>query len=139
MKWLIAIVVFAVMGAAPTMAQGTQVPIPPHGTLYNIFARGFWFQAPTDFTIVGLRVPVEVTTPGALHLVRTPIAPDQGSGSQITNFTTLHYSNNHTPGTLVPVNVQVTNGDYIGILASGYIDASNDETSYCQWAIRLDY
>src|SRR5690606_5820613 len=79
-------ILLAVFFTPPLHGQGTMAPLPPHASLYAIFARGMWFQAPTDFTIVGLRVPEEVTTPQCLQVVRTAVAPDTGTGGQTSNF-----------------------------------------------------
>jgi len=41
----------------------TQMPLPAHSSVYGgIYARGYWFVAPCNFTIVGLKVAPEAGT-----------------------------------------------------------------------------
>jgi hypothetical protein len=59
----IAVALFLVCGLSESLhAQGTLMPIPPHSSTYNGNPRGYWFVAPVDFTIVGLRVPDDFST-----------------------------------------------------------------------------
>ncbi|HEU4420281.1 MAG TPA: hypothetical protein VFT55_15195, partial [Planctomycetota bacterium] len=53
-------------------AAVSQIPIPPHSSIYNGFSRGFTFTAQTTFTIVGLDLPVDAFQAGdtAAYLVR---------------------------------------------------------------------
>ncbi|MBW2456026.1 MAG: hypothetical protein JRI68_16025, partial [Deltaproteobacteria bacterium] len=79
--------------------------------------RGYWFQAPTAFTIKGLRVPTDVgTAPQNVQVVRfNSGAPTGGSN---TNFTTLHYSSNIPGNNWIPMNIPVQSGQWIGILGA---------------------
>ena len=42
-------------GFGNLMAQ-TMMPLPPHSSVYSSMVRGYWFTAPVNFTITGLRV-----------------------------------------------------------------------------------
>src|SRR4051812_20722426 len=44
-----------------TYAQ-TLLPIPAHSSIYSGLVRGYWFTAPTNFTITGLKVCMEAGT-----------------------------------------------------------------------------
>lgn len=107
-----------------TSAQ-TMMPMPPHNSNYTGYVRGYWFVAPTDFTITGLKVPIEAGTgPQSIQVMRIngPIAVWSTIG---TNFTTLFYVNNATNNTIVPTAITVNAGDTIGILGQ-----ANTTTSY---------
>lgn len=79
--------------------------------------RGFWFTAPTSFTIVGLRVPLDVgSDPQNIQVVRMNTAPSTIYGD--TPFTTLAYYSG-MPGTgYITVNIAVQPGQHIGILGA---------------------
>jgi PKD repeat protein len=53
-------------------AAVSQIPIPPHSSIYNGFSRGFTFTAQTTFTIIGLDLPLDAFQAGdtAAYLVR---------------------------------------------------------------------
>ena len=89
--------------------------------------RGFWFQAPTAFTIVALRVPVDVGLEVQhIQVMRFYSQPPNFSGST-TAFVTLGYY--HVSGAnYVNVNISVSPGQYIGIL--GARGASTMNNSY---------
>lgn len=97
----------------------TLMPIPAHGSLYTGSARGFWFTAPTNFIITGLRVPSEAGT-GAqyIHVMKCNDPFPVAFGSQSTNFTTLQYINGATNGVIQNVSIPVNAGDVIGILGT---------------------
>jgi parallel beta-helix repeat protein len=97
-------------GSFGLLAQ-TMMPIPPHASAFTANPRGFWFVAPTDFIITGLRVPTEASTaPQSVQLVRFAAVSQPG------NYTTLaHFGS--VPGTgILPVNEIINTGDVIGIL-----------------------
>ncbi len=63
-------------GMLQVQAQ-TMMPLPGFGSNYtSTQIRGYWFQAPTDFTIVGLRVPTDIgTTPQNIQIIRFNSGP----------------------------------------------------------------
>lgn len=102
------------------------IPLPPHSTVYTGSVRGYWFIAPTNFTIVGLRVSADAGTGNQfIHLMKindpTPVLYPTAS----TNFTTLAYINNATYNVIQPVNIPVTTGDIIGVLGQSGTGISN--------------
>ena len=105
----------------------TMMPMPPHNSVYSAMARGFWFVAPTSFTITGLRVPSEAGTGAQYIHVMKCHDPFPVSTSGSTNFTTLTYINGAPNGVIQSVNIQVAAGDTIGIL--GTAGTANSYTS----------
>ena len=96
----------------------TLMPLPPHGSTYTGLTRGYWFTAPTDFTITGVRVPTDASTSSQNIQVINLAAPPP-SYSTVTNaFTTLALFQNVTGTTILPVNIPVSSGDIIGILGT---------------------
>ena len=114
------------------MAQ-TLMPLPSHGSVYSGSARGYWFIAPVDFVITGLKVPTTAGTgPQYIHVMKlnswNPTSPPAFT-SQTTNFTTLAYISNATSNVVQTVNITVTAGETIGILGT-----ANTSNSYATGA-----
>lgn len=97
----------------------TQIPIPAFTNTYAqpAHTRGFWFQAPVDFIITGLRVPdetfngtqnVEVIDLGGVP----PTYPTTATG------TSLFYANNQPSATVIPCNIPIAQGTNLGILGA---------------------
>jgi hypothetical protein len=120
--------------AAFAKAQ-TMIPLPAHANQYTGTVRGFWFTAPTNFTIVGLRMPADAGTGTQyIHLMKINDATPVAWPSNSSNFTTLAYINNAPNGVIQTVNIPVTAGDHIGVLGhagSSVINSySSPATSY---------
>jgi hypothetical protein len=81
--------------------------------------RGYWFTAPTNFTIKELRVPTDVgTDPQNIQVVRFNNGPPPNYPANTTSHTTLAYHKG-VPGTnYIVVNIAVNAGDIIGILGA---------------------
>ncbi|HRP90648.1 MAG TPA: GEVED domain-containing protein [Edaphocola sp.] len=108
--------------------QGTMMPLPSHGSVYTGNVRGYWFVAPTDFTITGLRVPSEAGTGiQSIQVMKITPAPIVVFPTMGTNFNTLYYTNTGANGTILPVSIFVAAGDTIGIL--GQAGTSNSYSS----------
>jgi len=112
--WLACWPVFAL--AAPTQ---NLMPLPGYGRTYSAAAvtRGFYFQAPRNFTIVGLRAPNEknVLQQGVAVYVMTsppPAWPATGSGGL------RYYGGFLAAGKVISCNVPVTKNDWVGILGA---------------------
>jgi len=84
--------------------------------------RGFWFTAPTSFTIQELRVPLEVGTQSPnnqnIQVVKFTNGPPPAFSANTTSFTTLFYTNSDTSNNFIPVNIPIQAGDIIGILGA---------------------
>jgi hypothetical protein len=99
----------------------TDMDVGLHGSIYTANqTRGYWFTAPTAFTIKEVRVPLEVGTADQhVQIVRfnnnTP--PPQYSLST-TAFQTIFYATNVAGTGWIPVNVVVNSGEVIGVLGA---------------------
>ncbi|MDT8324511.1 MAG: hypothetical protein RRA94_10385, partial [Bacteroidota bacterium] len=96
----------------------TMLPLPAHGSTYSASqVRGFWFTAPTDFVIVGVRVPTDVgTTAQNVQIIKfantPPAYPTTATG------TTLGYWNNVAGTSIIPCYVEIQAGDHIAIFGA---------------------
>ncbi len=81
-------------------------------------ARGYWFTAPVDFTITGLRVPTDASSGNqSVQLVRLNAAPP-GFPTTTTSFTTLFYQNDDPSTGFIDLSASITAGDIIGVLGT---------------------
>ena len=127
-KHLFLLLLWLVFGVA-AMAQSV-IPLPPHSSNFSGNSRGMWFTAPTDFVITGVRAPLDINTnPQSVHLVKFPTAPPAFS-SVTTVFTTLYYAANVVSTGFIPLNIQVTSGDIIGVMAVRNNGSTGGITSY---------
>ena len=130
---LAALAVFIFATVLPPEAAGqNMMPIGPHVSSYSGMTRGFWFIAPTDFYIVGVRVPTDAST-GAQNVqimrYNTPVTVYATTGY---DFTTLGYWYN-VPGTnIIPCQILVHQGDIIGVLGARGNTGSTIINSYGQ-------
>ena len=125
-------------GIGSELAAQTMMPLPPYSSTYTSSqVRGYWFQAPTDFRIVGVRVPTDVGTAAQ----NIQVFKMGGNRTQIcqwptttTNYTTLGVWYNVASTAMIPCDILVQTGDYIGIVGArgsngGTLANSYDGTS----------
>ncbi|RFN58148.1 HYR domain-containing protein [Marixanthomonas ophiurae] len=81
-------------------------------------ARGYHFQAPEDFIITGLRVPADASSGGQnIQIMRFAATPATFSGT--SSYEEVLYYTSLNPATgFIPVTIQVSAGDIIGILGT---------------------
>lgn len=94
--------------------------IGPYSKTYSSSSatRGFWFTAPQDFTIVGLRVPTDVGTDVQnIEVLRLNVTPPDFSAST-SNFTSLFYATGVAGTSFVKVNLSFKSGQIVGILGA---------------------
>ena len=104
--------------AAESIAQ-TLMPIPNQSTTYTGNTRGYWFQAPVDFMMVGVRVPTTASSANqSVAVVRFNSGPPPTYSTTTNDFTTLALFQNISGNNVLSVNIPVYQGDYIGILGS---------------------
>jgi hypothetical protein len=89
--------------------------LPAHNSPFSGNVRGYYFVAPVNFTITGLKEPVEVSGLQNIAVVRLNATPPLYS--TVTNsFTQLFLTQNDPTVGIIPVNIPVMAGDIIGIL-----------------------
>ena len=104
----------------------TLMPLPSQSTTYTGNTRGYWFQAPTDFRIVGLRVPTDASTDDqSVTVVRFNAGAPPFYATTTNNFTVLALFQNIAGNNVLSVNIPVYEDDYIGILGSRGATSTN--------------
>jgi len=105
-------------GLALASTAAAQIPIPAFGnTFQSTLTRGYWFQAPIGFTIQGLSVPNEAAQPfQVVEVINLGAAPPAYPGTLVG--TQLFYDNSSVGGSIIPCNIPVAPGDYIGVLGA---------------------
>lgn len=93
------------------------LPLPSYSGPFSGNARGYWFQAPSDFNISGLRVPTDASNAAtqSLAIVRFNTSAPPTYATTTNDFTVLGLWQNVTDDT-INVCIPVVSGDYIGIL-----------------------
>ncbi len=91
-----------------------QMGLPPQSGTFGSSVRGYWFIAPKDFFITGLRVPTDANSGTAtIEVLKLDSIPPVYSQST-NNFTRLgRYVDNTT--NMIPVCFAIDSGDVIGI------------------------
>ena len=116
----------ATLLSLPQEARAATLDMGPAGTPYSRSdrSRGYYFTAPVDFTITGLRVP-EYTSAQTQNIqvvrfdgAQTP--PElSSSSSSTTAHNTLFYTASGASGNdFITVNIPVVAGEVIGILGT---------------------
>ena len=110
-----AFVLFLCMISIKTFAQ-TVVAIPPQSTTYAGWVRGYFFTAPTDFTICGIYVPTDASNgPQNVEIVRFTAGAPPAYPATTNSFVNLFYQANYIPNTMISCNIPVATGDIIGV------------------------
>lgn len=105
--------------------------LPTHNNTHNSTTRGFWFTAPTNFVITGIRVPTSAGTGSQyIQVMRLNSNFPISSSSPSTSFTNLAYLSNMTSGQTQTVNIQVNAGDVIGVFGTAGTSCSEGNGSY---------
>ncbi|MEX2595309.1 MAG: hypothetical protein WEC59_00155 [Salibacteraceae bacterium] len=104
----------------------TLMPIPPQSTSYTGNTRGFWFEAPVDFMMTGVRVPTDASTDDqSIAVVRFNSGPPPFWATTTNDFTVLALFQDVSGSNVLPVNIPVYTGDNIGILGSRGASSTN--------------
>ncbi|MBN2725207.1 MAG: hypothetical protein JXR95_14170, partial [Deltaproteobacteria bacterium] len=97
-------------------------------SIYTSMARGYYFQAPVDLYILGLRVPPEAGTEDQnIHLIKFNSGPPPTFSSTTSDFTTLAYSSTIPGDEWFTVGVYIEAGTWVGVLGTR---GSSDANSY---------
>lgn len=100
-----------------TATAQTMMPLPAQNSTFGGNVRGFYFTAPTCFTITGLKIPADISGVQSIAVVRFWSNQTPPLFSVTTNAFTILYLTQNNPSTgILPVNIQVEQGDVIGIL-----------------------
>lgn len=112
------------------ISQAQEVfPLPNHSNIFTGNTRGYWFVAPTDFTITSLRVPTDASTDDqSIVVMKFPSNPPYWSSST-TNYTTEFLAQDVPGAEPIACEISVSAGEIIGILGSR---GSNSTNSYGQ-------
>ncbi len=106
---------------------GQQVGIASHNSTYSNATRGYWFTAPCDFNISGVRVPTDASTGNqSVEIVKLNSPPPSNSPSiPATALTSLFRSVNIPGNNIVTCNLSISKGDIIGVLGVRSTNAVN--------------
>ncbi len=109
---------FLLLPAGPAAGQG-MIPIPKYVNTHSSarHTRGFYFQAPVAFTIVGLRVPDEKNFGKqnvAVYLMRSKPPAYPNTGKNLYVF----YKAGVPSSTIIPCNINVQAGQWVGFLGA---------------------
>lgn len=123
------LLLFCLLAGLAASAQ-TMMPLPAYSSTFTGNCRGYYFTAPTCFTITGLQVPTDVGTGlQSIAVVRLQQVPPLFS-TTTNNFSVLYLTqSNATPG-IIAVNIQVEQGDIIGVLGQRGTSGSYAATGY---------
>jgi hypothetical protein len=107
----------------------TMIPLPSQGSVYTGNVRGFWFTAPTNFIITGLRVPTSAGSGSQyIQLVKFTSAGPPSYSASTTAFTTLAFIQHAPNGVINPVNISISTGDIIGVLGQDSLNHNSYAT-----------
>jgi hypothetical protein len=94
----------------------TLMGLPAHASPFTGNVRGYYFTAPIDFAITGLRIPTDASSGNqSIAVVRLNVPPPLYSMTT-DDFTTLFLTQNNSDSGILPVNLRVSAGDIIGVL-----------------------
>lgn len=120
------VMLLAMLVSTGSFAQ-TMIPLPAHDRVYSSQARGFWFTAPCNFTITGVRVPADAGTGDQyIQIIEILDNPPVVYGTISSNMTTLEYIAGAPNGVIQNVSIPVTTGQIIGVF--GTVGSSSDNS-----------
>lgn len=130
-KILLSLVIL--FGGLSLVAQ-TMMPLSSHSNVYTGQVRGFWFIAPNDFIITGLRVNSSAGTGTQnIQVMKlnswSPSSPPPFT-SQTTAITSLTYIKSATNNVIQSVNILIKKGEIIGVLGQASTSNSYGSGSY---------
>ncbi|HNR20634.1 MAG TPA: hypothetical protein PKN75_06970, partial [Bacteroidia bacterium] len=104
------------VGASVGGGGTTTATMPAQSTTFTGNVRGYWFTAPSSFTITSVNVPLTGTTQSIAIVKFTGAVPPPVFSATTNAFTTEFLVQNSTNTSSIPCNVTVNAGDVIGIL-----------------------
>src|SRR5688572_22546199 len=104
--------------------------IPAHNSVYTGFTRGYWFTAPSNFTITSLFVPTDASLDNqSVAVLMFPVGPPPANGTAVQGFTNLYMTQNNTATGPIPVNIPIQAGEHIVIIGNRGSDPIDDFTA----------
>lgn len=92
------------------------INLPNQASTFSTDTRGYWFVAPVDFAITGLRVPTDASTADQnIEVLRFNTAPPEFN-STTNDFVSLAYYSNVAGTNIIDTYIPVHEGDTIGVL-----------------------
>ena len=106
------------------------MPLPSESNITNGPTQGFWFTAESDFTIKALKVPDDaMSSTAAQSIAVLKFTGNGASSTPSTNYSVLFLIQDTITSDSIPCNVDIENGDHIGIIGSRFSTTSNAEQS----------
>lgn len=100
-------------------------PMPAQTSIFSGNVRGYWFTAPTCFTITGADVPTDAGSGNqSIAIVRFNNGTPPVFSATTNDFTTLFIVQDGSASGIFPMNIQVEAGDVIGVLGSRAVAVS---------------
>jgi len=97
----------------------TLMPLSTYSNPYNGNVRGYYFTAPTNFTISGLRVPTYASSGSqSIAVVKFTAGAPPRYSSSTNSFIELGYWANYTLSDTIATCIKIDSGDIIGIYGS---------------------
>ncbi len=94
-------------------------PLPAQTGTFSSNARGYFFTAPSDFTITGVFIPATTGTTQNIAVIKfIPPVPPPFYATTTDDFQTLFLTQNNPSTGVIPVNIPVLAGDVIGVLGT---------------------
>jgi gliding motility-associated-like protein len=113
---LLSLLVMALIDAPLRSKAQTTIAVGPQTTTFSSWVRGYYFTAPTSFTICGLYIPTDASTdPQYVEVVRFTNGAPPAYSAVTNSFVSLFYQSNWVPNTTIPCNITVNAGDIIGV------------------------
>lgn len=109
-------------------AASVQMPLPTYSYTYSGDTRGFWFQAPVDFRITGLRVPDE-SGHGLQNVEVFKLSERPPEYSGVATGGQVFYRTGVPSGEIIATDLSFQAGDYVGILGAAG-DSNEMHNSY---------
>jgi hypothetical protein len=128
------IVGFIFLFAFYNNASALSLNIPNYDTTFDdsFGTRGFWFTAPVNFIITGLRVPTDIGMDGPQNIELLRLNSPPPIFSESTNdFTSVFYARGIDSPDFIATHIKVAEGDIIGILgARGITEMHNSYSAH---------
>jgi len=100
----------------------------PDVASFTGMTRGYFFTAPTNFTITGLRVPTDRSTDDqSIEVVRFTAGTPPAYAATTNSFVSLFRASDVAGTAILPCNITINSGDIIGVFGSR---GSNSTNSY---------